>query len=157
MSISHCRCARGMTLMELILAIVVISVGLTGVLVAFNQAVRGSADPMIRKQMLAIAEEMMEEITLKPFAVGAAVPPAGCARNTHDDVLDYNGYTTAGAGVCNIDGTAIPSLTTYNVRVAVTAQAMPNGIVAANALRIEVTVTHGGETLTLVGYRTRWA
>jgi MSHA pilin protein MshD len=156
MSTSRFR-ARGMTLVELVVAIVVIGVGLTGVLVAFNQAVRGSADPMIRKQMLAIAEAMMEEITLKPFAVGTAVPPVGCARGTHDDVHDYDGYTTAGAGVCTIDGTAIPSLVSYNVAVAVTAHAMPNGVTAANALRIEVTVTHGTETLTLIGYRTAWA
>jgi MSHA pilin protein MshD len=151
MSISRRR-ARGMTLMELVLAIVIIGVGLTGVLVAFNQAVFHSADPVVRKQMLAIAEEMMEEITLKPYAVGAAVPPAGCARSAHDDVRDYNGY--ASAGICDIDGTAIPSLATYNVAVAVTLGALPNGIAA---LRIVVTVTHGTETVTLVGYRTAWA
>ncbi|MBU1236888.1 MAG: prepilin-type N-terminal cleavage/methylation domain-containing protein [Gammaproteobacteria bacterium] len=155
MSISPRRRVRGMTLIELVLAIVVIGVGLAGVLVAFNQAVFGSADPMIRKQMLSIAEEMMEEITLKPFAAGAAVPPAGCARSTHDDVADYNGY--ASVGICDIDGTAIPSLATYNVAVTVTATAMPNGIAAADAFQIVVTVTHGTETLTLVGYRTRWA
>jgi MSHA pilin protein MshD len=152
MSISARRRSRGMTLMELVLAIVVIGVGLTGVLVAFNQAVFHSADPMVRKQMLAIAEEMMEEITLKPFAVQPVVPAAGCARTTHDDVLDYNGY--ASAGICDIDGSAIPSLATYSVAVAVTPRALPNGIAA---LRVVVTVTHGAETLTLVGYRTAWA
>lgn len=147
--------SRGMTLMELVLAIVVIGVGLTGVLVAFNQAVFHSADPMVRKQMLAIAEEMMEEVTLKPFAAQPNVPGAGCARSVYDDVADYNGF--ASVGICDIDGTAIPLLATYSVTVAVTAQAMPNGITAANALRIVVTVTHGGETLTLTGYRTGWA
>jgi MSHA pilin protein MshD len=146
------RGARGMTLVELILAIVVIGVGLAGVLVAFNQAVRGSADPMVRKQMLAIAEEMMEEITLKPFAVQTAVPPAGCARSAHDDVRDYNGY--ASVGICDIDGHAIPSLAAYSVAVTVTLGALPNGVAA---LRVAVTVTHGADTLTLVGYRTAWA
>jgi MSHA pilin protein MshD len=155
MSISARRRARGMTLMELVLAIVILGVGLAGVLVAFNQAVFASADPMVRKQMLAIAEEMMEEISLKPFAPQPTAPAAGCARSSHHDVADYNGYTSA--GICDIDGTAIPSLATYSVTVAVTAQAMPNGIAAANALRIVVTVTHGGETLTLTGYRTGWA
>lgn len=152
MSISSRRRARGMTLMELILSIVVIGVGLAGVLVAFNQAVRGSADPMVRKQMLAIAEEMMEEITLKPFAVQPAVPPVGCARAAHDDVLDYAGY--ASAGICDIDGIAIPSLATYSVAVAVTPGALPNGVAA---LQVVVTITHGAEVLTLVGYRTAWA
>jgi MSHA pilin protein MshD len=143
-----------MTLMELILSIVVIGVGLAGVLVAYNQAVVRSADPMVRKQMLAIAEEMMEEITLKSFAAGAAVPPAGCARSTHDDILDYHGY--ASVGICDIDGTAIPTLATYGVSVTVTATALPAPAGVA-ALRIAITVTHAAEALTLVGYRTGWA
>jgi MSHA pilin protein MshD len=153
MSSSLRRRVRGMTLMELILAIVVIGVGLAGVLVAFNQAVFRSADPMVRKQMLAIAEEMMEEITLKPYGDPGAAP-AVCARAAFDDIGDFNGYTTGVDGICDIDGNDIPSLDTYNVTVAVTVNALPNGV---DARRIEVTVTHGGEALTLVGYRTGWA
>ncbi len=153
MSIRSRRRARGMTLIELILSIVIIGVGLAGVLVAFNQAVLHSADPMVRKQMLAIAEEMMEEISLKPFAAAANAAPAVCARDTYNDVADYNGYATA-AGICDIDGAAIAALATYNVAVAVTVGALPNGVAA---LRVVVTVTHGGETLTLTGYRTGWA
>jgi len=68
------RC-RGVTLVELILAIVVIGVGLAGVLAAFQVAVRGSADPMIQKQMVAIAEEMVEEISLRPFAATSNTAP----------------------------------------------------------------------------------
>jgi MSHA pilin protein MshD len=151
-SSQYCR-ARGMTLIELILAIVVIGVGLAGVLVAFNQAVFRSADPMVRKQMLAIAEEMMEEITLKPYGDPGAAP-AGCARAAFNDIGDFNGYTTGVGGICDIDGNAIASLATYNVAVAVTINALPNGV---DARRIAVTVTHGTETLTLVGYRTGWA
>lgn len=145
--------SRGMTLMELILAIVIIGVGLAGLLVAFNQAVRGSADPMARKQMLAIAEEMMEEISLKPYAPQAPGPAAGCARAAFNDLDDYNGYSAA-AGICDIDGTAIPSLATYGVAVTVTVAALSNGVAAK---RIVVTVTRGAEALTLTGYRTDWA
>ena len=142
-----------MTLVELILSIVVIGVGLAGVLVAFNQAVFHSADPMVRKQMLAIAEEMVDEISLKPFAATPNIAPVGYARNTFNDVADYNGYAPP-AGIYDIDGAAIPSLSTYNVSVAATASALPNGVAA---LRIAVTVAHGTDTLTLVGYRTGWA
>jgi MSHA pilin protein MshD len=147
------RHARGMTLMELILAIVIIGVGLAGVLVAFNQAVVGSVDPMLRKQMLAVAEEMMDEISLKPYAPAANTAATGCARNTFNDVLDYNGYNTT-TGICDIDGATIATLSTYNVSVAAAAGTLPNGV---TALRIAVTVTHGAETFTLVGYRTDWA
>lgn len=148
------RRARGMTLIELILSIVVIGVGLAGVLVAFNQAVFRSADPMVTKQMLAIAEEMMEEVTLKPFAAQPVVPAAGCARATHDDALDYHNYGYGITGICDIDGNAIAALATYDVVVTVTLGALPTGVAA---LRVVVTVTHGADTLTLVGYRTAWA
>ncbi len=143
---------RGMTLMELVLAIAVVGIGLAGILVAFNQAVFRSADPLVRKQMLAIAEEMMEETRLKPFAPAANAAPAACARNTYNDVDDYNGY--AAAAVCDIDGNAMASLAAYGVAVAVTAANLPNGVAAK---RIVVTVSHGGDTLTLTGYRTDWA
>jgi MSHA pilin protein MshD len=143
---------RGMTLMELIVAIVVIGVGLAGVLVAFNQAVRGSADPMARKQMLAIAEEVMDEIALKPYAPAANVAPVACARNTYNDVSDYNGY--AAAAICDIDGNAIATLAAYGVSVSVTAGVLPNGIAAK---KIVVTVNRGTDSLTLTGYRTDWA
>lgn len=143
--------ARGVTLIELVLAIVVLGVGLAGVLSAFNQAVSASADPLIRKQMLAIAEEMLEEIALRPYASAANAAPAPCARNTYNDVDDYNGYSSA--SFCDIDGNAIPYLAGYGVAVAVTAATLST--VAAK--RISVTVTHGGESLTLNGYRTDWA
>lgn len=141
----------GMTLVELIVAIVIISVGLAGVLAVFQTVVRGSADPLVSKQMLAIAEGMMEEITLKPYA-GSAVVPAGCARAGFADVDDYNGYSST--GVCDLDGGPVAGLAGYNVAVAVTETGL-NGV--AQAKRISVTVTRGTETLNLVSWRTDWA
>ena len=142
----------GFTLVEMIVAIVILGVGLAGVMLAFSTAARGSADPVVHQQMLAIAEEMMEEVRLRPFAPVANAAPAACARNTFNDVNDYNGY--AAAALCDIDGNAIPSLAAYSVAVTVTAAVLPNGVAAR---RIVVTVSHGGDTLTLTGYRTNWA
>jgi MSHA pilin protein MshD len=142
---------RGFTLVEMVMAIVIIGAGLAGVLLAFQVAGKGSVDPAVRKQMLAIAEEMMEEITLKPYVPGPGTQ-SGCARNLRDDIDDYNGYTST--GICDIDGNAIASLASYNVAVTVTGATLASAIPAK---RIAVTVTHGGETLTLVGYRTGWA
>lgn len=145
----------GMTLIELVLAIVIISVGVAGVMAAFSTVVRGSADPLIRKQMLTIADEMMEEIALKPFPVTANVAPAGCARNTYNDVLDYNGYASPANTICDIDGTAIASLSGYSVSVSVVADATLTAITAANAYKITVTVLHtGAPNLKLTGWRT---
>jgi MSHA pilin protein MshD len=146
--------ARGFTLVEMILAIVILGVGLAGVLLAFSVAVRGSADPVIHAQMRAIAEELIEEIELKPYT-GTAGSHTGCARDTYTSVADYNGYSTTSLGtVCSIDGNPIPALNGYTVSVSVSTSTL-DGIGAAR--RIVVTVAHGSETLQLVGYRTDWA
>jgi MSHA pilin protein MshD len=153
-SIELCR-QRGMTMVELMIAIIVIGVGLAGVLAAFGTTSRGSADPLVNQQLLAIAEEMLEEIQLKPYAAAANTAPAGCARNTYNDVADYHGYSTVAAKqICTIDGTPIPSLTGY--AVSVTVQAATLGGVAA-ARRIGVTVTRGNASLQLIGWRTDFA
>lgn len=139
-----------MTLVEAIIAIVVLGVGLTGVLLAFQTATRGSADPVVHKQMLAIAQEMLEEIQLKPYAAAANAAPAGCARDTFNDIGDYHGYATSGS-VCTVDGTTVAALAGYSVSVSVTAGTLA-GVAAAR--RIVVTVSHGGQSTTLTGWRT---
>lgn len=77
---------RGLSLIEVIVFIVVVSVGLAGVLIAINKGVASSADPMIRKQALAAAESLLEEIELQPFTycdpedpvAATATSSAGC-------------------------------------------------------------------------------
>ena len=75
----HGRPAGGMTLIEMMIAIVVIGVGLAGVLSALGVATRSSADPVVQRQMLAIADELLEEIQLRPFAEAKNTAPAGDA------------------------------------------------------------------------------
>ena len=57
----------GATLVELVVFIVVVSVAVAAVLLAMNAVTRGSPDPMMRKQALAIAEALLEEVELMPF------------------------------------------------------------------------------------------
>ena len=42
--------------------IAIVGMALAGVLVVYNQAVRGSADPLVRKQALAVAESLLNEV-----------------------------------------------------------------------------------------------
>jgi MSHA pilin protein MshD len=58
---------HGATLIELIMFIVIISVGLVGILGVMNLTTRASADPLIQKQALAIAEAYLEEVLAAPF------------------------------------------------------------------------------------------
>lgn len=61
------RSQQGMTLIELIVFIVIVSVGLAGLLSVLSVTVSHSSDPIIRKQMLSIAEALLEEVELQPF------------------------------------------------------------------------------------------
>lgn len=140
----------GMTLIELVTAIVVVGVGLAGVLAAFLAVVKSSSDPLVHKQMLAVAEEMMDEITLKSYAPVASGGASGCARNTFNDVDDYNGYSSS--AICDIDGTVV--LSGYSVAVSVVPGTL-SGV--ALAKKITVSVSHGGDSFQLIGWRTGYA
>jgi MSHA pilin protein MshD len=66
MSISP-RLQRGITLIEQIMFIVIVSVGVVGLVSVMNPAIRASADPMLTKQLVAIAESLLNEVMHQPF------------------------------------------------------------------------------------------
>ncbi len=144
---------RGFTIIEMVVAIVVIGVGVAGLLSAFSISVRNSADPMQVKQRQVVADEIMEEILLKPYSSTATSASVGCARNQFYDVAAYNGYTTTGK-VCDVDGVAIAALNGYSLKVDVVTATL-NGVAAAR--KITVTVSRGSDTHVLVGWRTDYA
>ncbi len=144
---------RGFTLIELIVAMVVISIALVGVMSVINYTTLHSADPVLRQQSIAIAESYMEEISLKNYA-DPDTDGEG-SRALFDDVDDYNGLTDSGAHDQN--GNAISGLENYLVRVSVTPQSYGPGGMAVSGKRIDVQVTDlTGENLTLTGYRTNY-
>jgi len=144
---------RGFTIIEMVVAIVVIGVGVAGLLSAFSMSVRNSADPMQVKQSQVVADEIMGEILLKPYSSTATSSSVGCARNQFYDVAAYNGHTTTGK-ICDVDGVAIAALDGYSLKIDVVATTL-SGVTAAR--KITVTVTRGTETYILVGWRTDYA
>lgn len=57
----------GLSLVELVMFIAIVGAGLAGILAVMNLSSQKSADPMLRKQALAVAESLLEEIQLMPF------------------------------------------------------------------------------------------
>jgi len=84
------RKSAGLSLVELIVFIVIVGAAVAGVLGALNVSTRASADPVIQKQALAVAEAVLEEVQLMPLtycdpddpqaatALSAAVGATGC-------------------------------------------------------------------------------
>ena len=80
----------GLSLIELMIFIAIVGVAIAGVLLVYNQAVRGSSDPLVRKQAVAIAESLLGEVLAQPFtycdpqdaANNPAAPPASTAACT---------------------------------------------------------------------------
>lgn len=129
------RSCRGFTLAEMVLLIVVISVGLAGIALSLQQAAFGSSDPVVEKQVVAIAESLMEEILLLPYNTPSG-ESAGVTRATFNSVSDWNGFSTT--GIQDIEGTAILSLSQYNIASVTVSATTLNG---QTAKLVTVTVT----------------
>ena len=137
------RRQRGVSLIELIFFIVVVSVALAGVLAVMDQAARGSADPLVRKQAMALAESIMQEVEQKAFSDPDGVGGES-SRAAFDDVDDFNGLGNA------VFADLPAALSLYVIAISVTPATL--GTIAAK--RIVVTVTRGPESVQLTGYRT---
>jgi len=153
---------RGISLIELIIFIVILSVGLTGILLVMNQTTAHSADPLVRKQAMAAAESLLEEIQLQDFPAASGAVTAGpvtqANRTDYHTVIEYNGFTPPTAGIYALTGVApITGLENYNASVQVINEALgtTDPVPAASSVRITVTVTTPqNESVTIDGYRT---
>lgn len=178
--------ALGATLVELLVFIVIVGVAMAGIFAAFNTITAASADPQVRKQALAIAESLMEEIVLMPFtfcdpddATAATATRGACtvaannedtamgpegaesrynAAAPFDNVSDYHGLNMS-SGILDITGTTITGLGAYSAVVTITQVGTAFGLADnTDALRISIAVTGpAGVSFTLEGYRARYA
>jgi MSHA pilin protein MshD len=196
---------RGVTLVELILFMVVVSIALAGIVTVMNLTTRGSVDPVRRKQALMIAEGLLEEVELAKFSYCDPADPdasdkdlvkssADChavpekwgqlnpeptdanSGRPFDNVNDYvaaQGVATAafdnGAGVLvDANGNAL-GVAGYTARLTISparvggigndpgTPANPANTADTEVLRITVTVSFDGQSISLDGYRTRYA
>lgn len=176
---------RGVTLIELLVFIMIVSIAVVGILGVMTLTTSQSADALRRKQALMIAESLMEEVQSAQFTFcDPSSPDADTAANTADcDIPEgwgneapaerpfdnVNDYVTApGAAqatfgsspVLDLRGTAFTT-GDYAATVAVQPAAL-GGLAAGGSadtpvLRITVTVSYGGESIVLDGYRARYA
>lgn len=145
------RKQSGTTLIELVIAIVIISIASSAILTVFTTTVGSSADPMIRHQAVAIAEAYLEEIALRSFADPDGVD-GEASRDLYDDVDDYNGLVDAGAH--DQFGNPLAGLEDYTVTVAVTASSALPSIASTDLFLISVTITHAANIdFTVSAYR----
>lgn len=152
-SMGSCR-ESGFSLVELVISIVIVGVGLAGLMGTLNLTTQHSADPMMHKQAIAMAEAIMEEVLAKDYA--ATLPEtdlANCSnRKLYVGVDDYNCF----AGPPYIQGddgglgsSPIAALAGYQAKVVVT----PVTVSGAAMKKVTVTVTGGVDTIDLFGYR----
>ena len=181
------RSVLGFTLIELIVFIVVVSAALAGVLLVLDSTARSSGTPVIRKQMLAIAESVLEEVMLQPFTwcnpsdpnAATASSAASCTSASYNPLTLPLGSSATALGEsrlsavnplgnvadynnqtisAGLNGVAFP--TGYSASVSVLQEAIgpaATPVPSSAALRIVVTVTKGSESVTLEAYRTRYA
>lgn len=170
---------RGLSLIELIMAMVIVGVALAGIVSAINFNVLHSADPVVKKQALALAESLLEEVERMPFtwcdpndanlltATGSADCAALSEDNTapelgetrgggtpFDNVNDYNGYCMATPGcaitkIVDITGAEIANLAGYTAKIAVATSAL-DSIDATSKAALRITVTVTGPLNTTV-------
>lgn len=146
----------GVSLIELIMYIVIVSVAMAGIMMVLNANSTFSADPFIKKQARAAAESLLEEIELHDFQPsGWAGAATQANRPNFNDIMDYNGFATTGIYPVN-GAVAVSGLESYNVSVVVLKPLAADwgNIPAARAAQITVVVADPtGQAASAIGYR----
>ncbi|MDX1519116.1 MAG: prepilin-type N-terminal cleavage/methylation domain-containing protein [Gammaproteobacteria bacterium] len=150
----------GVTLIELIIAIVIISLATAGIMLLISDTTRRSGDPLLTEQASAIAQAYMEEIQTKQFCDPDwdhdGVPPnntdcpvhcvaSACTvckglgsgwttetRPTYDDVCDYSAIS--GEVPTSQNGATVNGLGQYQVSVSIDSSASATIGPAGNVL-----------------------
>lgn len=155
---------HGFSLVEVIIAIVIVAISVLGVMSVFVVTTQHSADPMARQQAQLIAEAYLDEILIKRFYdpnTNDVCPANEGARNLYDNACDYHNLNQAPTD----QGGLGFGFSGYNVAVTVdngtgvSLNGVTNtlGPTVTRVLLITVTVTGpNNTTVVLNGYRTNY-
>lgn len=111
-----------------------------------------SADPLVARQQLAVAQSLLREIELQPLpGTATAAPTPG--RTGFASIGDYDGLVMN--GIRDIEGELVPGLQSYGASISVVAQAF-NGVAASQGWWINISVSGpDGGALKLGAWRAR--
>jgi prepilin-type N-terminal cleavage/methylation domain-containing protein len=151
---------RGFTLAESLIASVVLAiavVSIAGTLTATYQSMSSSSET---SEAVAMAQQLIEEIAAKPFAVPSGEVdnpgfPSGITdRSTYDSIDDYHGFTDTSADITKLDGASVTAGSggVFTRSVTITPGVLPTGHTApaADFAMVAVTVTKpSGEAITI--------
>ena len=156
----------GFSLIELVIAIVILSIGATAFITLVINTTKNSIDPQIRQQGNAISDPATGcavECLVAACSTGApnacgganAVGGAEAGRAVFDDVCDYHGLTDVGA--VDQNGNTLGMLGNYTVSVPVNDTGVSLNGSNGQVVRIDVSVIHStGATMGLSAYKTNF-
>jgi MSHA pilin protein MshD len=145
---------KGVTLVETIAFIVIIAIGLTALMMAFNQSATQSLDPVIRVKALEKAQALLDEILSRKFSSTTptgGVPACGSTTGVACGAISNNAQLR---NVGDYQGYADNSEPEFPVSVTVAAAGADLGLAAGNARLVTVVVgMPDGNSVTLSAYK----
>ena len=164
---------RGFSLIEMVVVIVVLAVGLTGLTLVINETIKQSPKPLVQTRAMELAQTYLDEILAKRFdeqSGQGGIPRCdstdnaaqicsntlgdeeGGNRQLFDDVDDYNGLNNAPPVFAS--GTSVDNYGSYEVNVTVSYAGSELGLGNRGAKRITVSVTTPlGNVIPVSAYR----
>jgi len=149
MRASRSGSGRGFTLIEVIVAIVIVGIALASVMSVFVVTTQHSVDPMVRVQAQILAEGYLDEVLLKKF------------YDTTTNRVCPGGAGSHASYVCGYNGLSEAPIAGYAASVSVTSSGVTLGSLnnssVIRVLQVDVTVTGPASTsITLTGYRANY-
>jgi MSHA pilin protein MshD len=154
----HFRRGGAFTLVEALLAVVVLAMAITAITMPFTAAAQHDQEDGRRTLAVALAQELMEEILARPFydpqtpedmTPGAEIGESG--RDEFDNVDDYHGYAEAAGAIVTAGGDRLSDPLASTLSREVLAEYVwvsgQQQDAEATFIRVTVTVFHGDDPL----------